>query len=127
MIAVLLHHRTSSFAPVQFHGHPAGEEVALIHVGTAALGQPQRQLGRLRLCLAQWARSFGKTDIYLAAVLSYETMQDIVGYCFFMTIAAALWVAAIVNMRLTRPDDVLTPWISARVEVRNMSGTVHLF
>lgn len=73
--------------PVQFHGRPASEEVLLIHVGTAAFSQLQQQLDRLRLCLAQWARSLGKTEIYLATVLSYETMQGIVGYCFYL----ALW------------------------------------
>lgn len=65
-------------------------------VGTAALSQQQQQLDRLRLCLTQWARSFGKTDIYLAAVLSYETMQGIVGYCFYMTLwgntTAGFWL-----------------------------------
>lgn len=94
-----------SLAPMQFHGRPASKEVPLIYVGTAALSQPQRQLDRLRLCLAQWARSFGKTDIYLAAVLSYETMQGIISYCFYMTLwgntRAGLWVAAIVKVTLT--------------------------
>lgn len=88
-----------------FHGHPTSEEMPLIHVGTAALSQQQQQLDRLRLCLSQWARSFGKTDIYLAAVLSYETMQGIIGYCFYMTLwgntAAGLWAAAIVTATLT--------------------------
>lgn len=77
-------------APVQFHGRPASEEVPLIHVGTAALSQPQRQLDRLRLCLVQWARGFGKTDIYLAVVLSYETMQVIIHYCFYMMLWGTL-------------------------------------
>lgn len=83
-----------------------GEEVPVIHVGTAAFSQPQRQLDRLRLCLAQRSRRFKKTDIYLAAVLSYETMQGIVGYCFYMalwgTFTAGLWVGLlIVKVTLT--------------------------
>lgn len=52
--------------------------------------QPQRQLDRLRLCPAQSARSFWETDIYLAAMLSYETMQGIIGYCFYMTFGLVL-------------------------------------
>lgn len=106
-----------------------GEEVPVIHVGTAAFSQPQRQLDRLRLCLAQRSRRFKKTDIYLAAVLSYETMQGIVGYCFYMalwgTFTAGLWVGLLLLKWLWL--DRMMFWLNGNLcKVQNVSGAAYI-
>lgn len=57
-------------------------------------------------------QKFRETDIYLSAVLSYESMRGIIGYCFYMT---KVW-GILQNMMSTWLEDVLTQVKSGRVE-----------